>query len=226
MKITFLGQAGLLFEKEGLTVMLDPYFSDSAAKEDERKHRRIPVDTSLLKIKPDVLIFTHDHTDHYDEKTAKRILPGSGGVTVLSPRSVWQKARGFGGDNNYVVFDRGTEWTQGDVRFTAVKAVHSEPYAIGVIIEDLEDGRKYYITGDTLYSESIFCDIPRDIFALFLPINGEGNNMNELDAMRFAARVGARFTVPFHVGLLDDKTDVCFVCENKVSPKIYEEIKL
>ena len=57
-------------------------------------------------------------------------------------------------------------------------------------------------------------------------MNGEGNNMNERDAMRFAARVGARFTVPFHVGLLDDKTDAGFVCENKVSPKIYEEIIL
>ena len=219
MKITFLGQAGLLFEKEGLTVMADPYFSDSAAKEDESKHRRIPVKTSLLKLKPDVLVFTHDHTDHYDEKTAKRILPGDGGVTVLSPRSVWQKARELGGANNYVLFDRGTEWTEGGVRFTAVKAVHSDPYAIGVIIEDLEDGRRYYITGDTLYGESIFCDIPRDIYALFLPVNGEGNNMNERDAMRFAARVGARFTVPFHVGLLDDKTDAGFVAKTKSARK-------
>ena len=32
MKITWLGQAGLLLEGEGLSVMIDPYLSDSVEK--------------------------------------------------------------------------------------------------------------------------------------------------------------------------------------------------
>ena len=47
MKITFLGQAGLLFEKDGKKIMIDPYFSDSVGKKNPKKHRRVPVENSL-----------------------------------------------------------------------------------------------------------------------------------------------------------------------------------
>ena len=32
MKVTFLGQAGLLFDHDGLRIMVDPYFSNSVGK--------------------------------------------------------------------------------------------------------------------------------------------------------------------------------------------------
>ena len=32
MKITWLGQAGLLFETNGKTILIDPYLSDSVAQ--------------------------------------------------------------------------------------------------------------------------------------------------------------------------------------------------
>ena len=32
MKVTYLGQAGLLFEKRGFKIMIDPYLSDSVEK--------------------------------------------------------------------------------------------------------------------------------------------------------------------------------------------------
>ena len=53
-----------------------------------------------------------------------------------------------------------------------MRAEHSDPTPIGVIIDDGE--KKYYITGDTLYNEEIFKDIPEDIYALFLPVNFGG----------------------------------------------------
>ena len=100
------------------------------------------------------------------------------------------------------------------------KAEHSDITPIGVIIDDGE--KKYYITGDTLYNEEIFDDIPNDIYALFLPINGVGNNMNKADAARFAARVKHKCVVPVHFGMFDEIIPQGF---NTV-PKIYEEIKL
>ncbi|MBP5270371.1 MAG: hypothetical protein ILO42_05370, partial [Clostridia bacterium] len=75
------------------------------------------------------------------------------------------------------------------------------------------------------YSERIFPSIPGDIFALFLPVNGVGNNMNMTDAAAFARRVGARYTVPFHIGMFDELTADAFECEGKVVPVIYKEIK-
>ncbi len=224
MKVTYLGQAGLLFEKRGFKIMIDPYLSDSVEKINPKNYRRVPVDESFFKIKPDVMIFTHNHLDHYDPETVVHFIDENSNVTVLAPKSVWDEVRRIGGNNNYVLFNRYTEWTQNGIKFTAVKAEHSDITPIGVIIDDGE--RKYYVTGDTLYNEEIFGDIPSDIYALFLPVNGVGNNMNMTDAARFAKRINAERTVPIHIGMFDELTADSFYCKNKVIPKIYKEIMI
>lgn len=224
MKITWLGQAGLLFEKGTFKIMIDPYLSDSVEKVNPRNYRRVPVDESLLAVKPDVMIFTHNHLDHYDPETIKHFIKEDSNMLVLAPRSVWDEVRKIGGNNNYVLFNRHTSWTENGIRFTAVKAEHSDPTPIGVIIED--GAKKHYITGDTLYNEEIFEDIPKDIYALFLPVNGVGNNMNMAEAARFAERINAKKVVPVHIGMFDTLTADDFVCENKIIAEIYKEIKL
>ena len=224
MKVTYLGQAGLLFEKRGFKIMIDPYLSDSVEKINPKNYRRVPVDESFFKIKPDVMIFTHNHLDHYDPETVVHFIDENSNVTVLAPKSVWDEVRRIGGNNNYVLFNRYTEWTQNGIKFTAVKAEHSDITPLGVIIDDGE--RKYYVTGDTLYNEEIFGDIPSDIYALFLPVNGVGNNMNMTDATRFAKRINAERTVPIHIGMFDELTADSFYCKNKVIPKIYKEIMI
>ena len=223
MKITWLGQAGLLFEKGDFKIMIDPYFSDSVAKVNPKNYRRVPAQGEFLAVRPNVLIFTHNHLDHYDPATAEKLLDG-GNALVLAPVSVWGEVRKLGGGHNYVLFNRYTTWTENGIRFTAVKAEHSDPTPIGVIIDDGE--KKYYITGDTLYNEDIFGDIPEDIYAVFLPINGAGNNMNQEDAARFVRRIGAKKAVPIHFGMFDELTAGDFPCENKVIPEIYKEILL
>lgn len=224
MQITFLGQAGLLFRSAGLTVMVDPYFSDNVAALDATKHRRVPLDPSLWNIRPDVLVLTHDHADHYDPFTADRILNAHTGITVLSPRSVWSKIRAIGQEHRYVLFSPRTSWTQAGITFTAAKAEHSDPDAIGVLIR--EGNKTYYVTGDTLYNEDVFADLPEEIDTVFLPVNGEGNNMNATDAARFATRIGAKHAIPLHTGLLDDFTADSFHYAGKVVPVIYQPIPL
>lgn len=224
MKVTHLGQAGLLFEKDGFKIMIDPYLSNSVEKIEPHNRRRVAVDESFLKIKPNVMIFTHNHLDHYDPETVVHFINNDSNILVLAPKSVWDEVRKLGGKNNYVLFNRHTSWTENNIKFTAVKAEHSDITPIGVIIDDGE--KKYYITGDTLYNEEIFEDIPNDIYALFLPVNGVGNNMNMSDAARFAKIVNAEKTVPLHTGLFDNLNADDFECESKVIPEIYKEIKL
>ena len=74
MKITFLGQAGLLFEKNGFNIMIDPYFSNSVEKLNSQNYRRVGVDESFLNIKPNVMIFTHNHLDHYDPESVNHFI--------------------------------------------------------------------------------------------------------------------------------------------------------
>ena len=74
MKVTWLGQAGLLFDTGKTKVMIDPYFSDSVEKVNPKSYRRTPVKEELFALEPDVLLFTHDHLDHYDPESAEIFL--------------------------------------------------------------------------------------------------------------------------------------------------------
>ncbi len=220
MKITWLGQAGLLFEADGKKIMVDPYLSNSCGKLNPKSNRRVPVDEKYLEMKPDIIILTHDHLDHTDPETLEHFLCGEESVLVLASYNAWQKARTIGSGNNCVSFNRGTVWTEGNITFTGVRAEHSDLCAVGVVISF--EGKNYYITGDTLYNKEIFADLPTEIEAVFLPVNGVGNNLNMVDARRFARDCGAKKAVPLHVGLFDDKKPEGF----EIVPEFFKEIKL
>ena len=241
MKITHLGQAGLLIKTKDLTIMIDPYFTDSVGETDPKKHRRVEMDPRFWQLRPDVLLFTHSHLDHYDPATAGRILKENRGITVLAPTSVWGQVRGFGGDHNYVLFDRHTQWTEGSVRFTAVKAAHSDNFAIGVLVNT--QGKTLYVTGDTLYNTEVLEDVAQylappapaghpphkcggQVDVVFLPVNGMGNNMNATDAARFVRDCGAKLAVPVHVGLFDDLTGDILQIDNKVVLAAFETMEV
>ena len=224
MKITFLGQAGLLFELDGVRVMVDPYLSNSVEKVEPKNYRRLPIDESYFDIKPDILILTHNHLDHTDPETLKKLFSRHNGICVLASGNAWQTARKFGGDNNYIMFNRGTVWTEKGIKFEAVYAEHSDDKAVGVIIS--YGGRKYYITGDTLYNKKVIKDINIPIDVVFLPINGVGNNMNMTDAAHFAEEIKAKTAVPIHFGMFDSLNAGNFGFKNRVIPEIYKEIKL
>ncbi len=227
MKITWLGQAGLLFDNGKMKVMIDPYLSNSVEKVNPRNFRRAPIDRTFFDVEPDVMIFTHDHLDHYDPETAPVFLgEGRRPMTVLCPSSVWQKARQHGRDHNYVQFDRQTEWSEGGFCFRAVKAVHSDAYAIGVILEDTAEGRTYYVAGDTLYSREILAELPEKIDLAFLPINGVGNNMNAADAARLFRACGAKAVVPYHVGMFDEIPPETLDVKEKIILKLYHETEI
>ncbi len=223
MKITWLGQAGLMLETNGKTIIIDPYLSDSVEKIEPHNKRRVPVDKSFLEIKPDIIVLTHNHLDHTDPETLKYYLNENSQVCVLASYNAWQTVRKqLGGlKNNYVAFNCGTTWTEDGIEFEAVYAEHSDDYAIGVVIK--AEDKKYYITGDTLYNEKVFSDLPTDIDYVFLPVNGRGNNMNMADAKRFCERIGA-VAIPMHCGLFDEIDMNGFEYENKIVPEFYKEI--
>ena len=225
MEVTWLGQAGLLFETEGMRILVDPYLSNSVEAIQPHFWRRVPVEERFLRIVPDVIVLTHDHLDHTDPETLKYYLGEDTEVCVLASENAWNRVRGqFGGiGNNYVCFNRRTEWTERGVRFRAVYAEHSDPTAIGVVI--YAEGKRYYVTGDTLYNESVLEDLGERVDYVFLPVNGVGNNMNMEDGKRFCERLGA-VAVPMHCGLFDEKKLGDFAYGKKVVPEFYQKIAL
>ncbi len=225
MKIIWLGQAGLYIETSGKKILIDPYLSDSVAKVDPKNRRRVPADESYLNITPDIIICTHSHLDHTDPETLAHYLGGEGRVTLLAPQAAWSEVRKFGGAHNYICFCRHSEWSEGGVRFIAVRAEHSDPHPIGVVIES--EGKRLYITGDTLYNTEIFGDVLPlgELDAVFLPVNGVGNNMNMADAARFCEKLRPKTAVPLHWGLFDSLKGADWEYKNKTVPEFFKEIK-
>lgn len=201
MKITWLGQMGFLLETEGFTLMTDPYLLDTLHETaGERCRRLVPVQERFCDIRPDAVLISHDHTDHLDLPSLKRILSPERPAAVLSGANAWNKLRQeLGGGHNFVRMLPGVEWSFPKVRVTAIPAIHSDPTAIGFRIE--AEGKTVCMTGDTLYSAEVAAQAAgADV--LLLPVNGEGNNMNAADAARFAAAARAKLAVPGHWGLL------------------------
>ena len=227
MKCIWLGQAGLLFDFDGVRVMVDPYLSDSVAAVNPLNKRRVEVEEQFFEIRPGILVLTHDHLDHTDPETLDIILYKWDGICVLASQNAWKHVRSYGRTHNYVMFDRGTRWTQADICFQAVHAQHSDDHAVGVMITYRD--KTYYVTGDTLYHDLVIEDVKKTgktIEAVFLPVNGVGNNMNMADAARFAQEIGAKKVVPVHFGLFDAlQPERDFKAANKVIPEIYKEIR-
>ena len=225
MKIIWLGQASLYFETENVSILIDPYFSNSVEKFEKENYRRIPINKDLFDLKPDILIFTHDHLDHYDPETAPIFLQKDYYKTVLCPKSVFGHISGFSNVNNVKCIS-GTVWTYKDIRIEAIKADHSDEDALGFIITDLNENKNYYVTGDTLYNVNIVKEAKeKNIYMVFVPINGKGNNMNYIDAMNFAKDINAKYSVPVHFGMFDNIDPNIFNLENRIIPSLYKEIQ-
>lgn len=206
MKVTWLLQAGLLFENENIKVMVDPYFSDSVYEKDSTKKRRAAADMSFLEKAPDIIIVTHEHLDHLDPETIEKLIEKSEKpITFIAPENAYNKLVKYGGEHNYVMLNPHSVWSERGITFYAVHAEHSDRTAAGYI---LDDGRKtYYVSGDTLYNYDVIDEVLElvedGVDYAFLPINGKGNNMNAKDAADFAYEIDAKCAIPVHYGLFD-----------------------
>lgn len=229
MKVTWLTQAGLLFENDKISILADPYLSDSLGKINERKRRRIPVYEKYLDISPDVILITHSHMDHLDPETLSAYLGNTAKeITVLASASAYEKLTELGYSHNIILLSPHSVWSEKGVTFYSVKAEHSDRDAVGFIIDDGD--KTYYISGDTLYNFDVIDDcldlVEDGVDYAFLPINGKGNNMNAKDAADFAYEIGAKCAIPVHYGLFDDVDPDDFDFDDKKILTPYNSIEL
>ena len=206
MKVTWLTQAGLLFDNGRIRVLIDPYLSDSIGDSDPAKKRRVAVPEEYSSIAPDLLLLTNTESDRLDDATLTHILSPERRITVLASEGAYNRVRHFGGGHNYVLLSPHSVWSEGGITFYSVKAEHSDRTAIGVILDDGD--KTYYVSGDTLYNYDVLDDcldlVENGVDYAFLPINGYGNNMNAKDAADFAYELGAGKAIPVHYGLFDN----------------------
>jgi L-ascorbate metabolism protein UlaG (beta-lactamase superfamily) len=195
----WLGQAGYLFKSSnGLTVMIDPYFSDEVARQEGLK-RLFPPPITADELVPDVLLVSHHHLDHFDEPTIKSFAL-AGRTLLVAPPSCIARARALGWATPRTrSLVPGESATTRGLRITATFARHTLPDAIGFLL-DLE-GMRLWHSGDTEYDQHLRALAPAKLDVAFICINGGGGNMNAHEAALLAWELKPRSAVPMHYGL-------------------------
>ncbi|HVJ64081.1 MAG TPA: MBL fold metallo-hydrolase [Bdellovibrionota bacterium] len=220
LRITFLGQAGFLFEGPERSWIVDPYLSD-AVGEAFGDHLRIPASQrerrlALLPSKLDYYFITHEHLDHLDPQTIALVAQRSGPFTILTSAHCASRLRkaGFPRKVSLRVIDE--SWTELEQDFACrlVPAAHPK-------LERFSDAslrfagvmwrygaQRLYHSGDTSPHAEIFASLAGErIDCAFLPINERNffrdemdivGNMSCREALYFARRIGAVQWVPFH----------------------------
>ncbi|HEX2568748.1 MAG TPA: MBL fold metallo-hydrolase [Polyangia bacterium] len=217
--LTWVGHATWLVRLGGLSIVTDPVWSDAIGP---RIERNMPPGLELEKAAPDLVLVTHNHRDHLDEPTIRRIGPKA---TYVVPHGLGAFFRRRGLDKVHEL-----EWWQeetvGGVKVTFVPSQHwsqrtpfdrNDTLWGGFVIE--AEGRRVYHSGDTAYFSG-FGEIGRrfpGIDAALLPIGAydpewfmRQQHMTPEDAMRAFLDLGARLFCAMHWGtfkLTDEPLD-------------------
>lgn len=209
MNITWLGQSGYLLKYKGYRLLIDPYLSN-IVYEKQGLLRLIPAPLSVEELRPDALLISHDHMDHFDPETVAGIHRRFPDCRIAGPESVMVHARKLGVAGAALVpLKAGDEVSFGAMRVRPTPAFHSDPFAVGFLIETEET--LLYMTGDTLLEETLAADVMalagRPVDGVFTVINGRLGNMNWQEAAQLVTALRPAFAVPMHYGMFAENTE-------------------
>lgn len=200
----WLGQAGYIIRSADTTVVIDPYLSDSAAKDTPELTRLYPVPLDPAQLRADVYIVTHDHLDHLDPETIGP-YKHKDDTWFVAPRQAARKLIEQGvPESRVVVLHAGERWQHGAVEISGVFALPS-----GIDVLDttgytitFSNGRQVYHTSDTEFHPLVLAAAPIAPEVLLIPINGKWGNPGPEQAARFAQALQPKYVLPNHYDLM------------------------
>ncbi len=211
-QVTWLGQAGFLFQAAGTRILVDPFL----AGHEERAYPPPPLD-AVAGPGCDWLLVTHDHLDHLDVESLPRIAARSSALRVAVPEPLAERVRELAPGVETVAVTAGQVLGLGAAgRAIVVPAIHAddpfEGYSegsgryVGYVLE--LDGVAIYHAGDTLVTGELLAALGGlRIDVALLPVNGRSffrerqglaGNMDFREAVGLAREVGATMLVPIH----------------------------
>lgn len=195
----FLGQAGFVARAGEVTVVVDPYLTDSVGKKSPAFARCVPPPLEPEQLRVDVFIVTHDHTDHLDPETVARYQHRES-TAFVAPRFAARKLVELGVPAaNVTVVDVGRTVEVRGVKITGVFALPT-----GGDVLDTTGYRIAFANGRSLYhaSDTAFCDLllraAPQAEVLLVPINGKWGNLNVEQAVALTEAARPRYVIPSH----------------------------
>jgi N-acyl-phosphatidylethanolamine-hydrolysing phospholipase D len=223
--VTWIGHAAFLVQLAGRNVLIDPQFSERASPVQFAGPRRIvalPIDVAELP-RIDVVLITHNHYDHLDEGSVKRLAAmAQGSPLFLVPLGLkrWFLDQGIARVEEH---DWWQEREEASIRFTLVPVQHWSKRTLwdanktlwgGWVVEG--GGLKLVHTGDLGYSRDA-ADIgerlgPFDL--ALIPIGAYAprwfmqiHHVDVPEAIQVRADLRARAAIGMHWGTFENLTD-------------------
>ena len=200
-KLWFLGQAGYFIKSGGVSILIDPYLSDSVGRAAPLFARAYPVPVAPELIKADIFIVTHDHTDHLDPETIAA-YKHKDTTTFVAPRFAARKLKSLG-IKNVCVIDHSEETEINGVQIKGVFALATGPDCLdtcGYGITFL-NGKSLYHSSDTAYCELLLKACPQ-VDVLLPCINGKWGNLSIKEAIELTIAVGPKYVIPNHYDVM------------------------
>jgi len=223
LSIRYLGQVGFLLQRNGISIVIDPFLSEPASSPGSIWIRSYPppVLPEVLR-EVDLVLCTHDHADHTDPESLLGIRAASPACRFAGPRiSAREMARAGIPVDRITVLNEGISLPLGGLMVEPVAAAHEdyetdeESYHryLGYLLH--WDGITVYHAGDTVITPKLERTLSLHRIDIgFLPINGRDRkrrrqdivgNMNASEALRLATRLerrrGFHLLVPTHYDL-------------------------
>jgi len=204
VNVQSLGQAGYFITSDGLRIVIDPYLSDSCGAADERFGRLFPPPIAPEDLDADVMIITHNHTDHLDPAT---IGPYRHKATTrfIAPRLTAPALAALGvPESNISIVDHAGELSLPGVTVTGVFALGTTPDSVDTCgyLLTFPSGQTIYTCSDTSWCDLLAQCAPKDVGLLLVCINGHFGNMDIDQALLLTKAVRPRIVVPNHYDVM------------------------
>ena len=199
-KITFIGHSTLLIEAAGKKVLTDPWYNEPVyGGIYHRKPPGIPLD-QLNDV--DVILISHAHKDHFDEKALGQLNKNA---LVLLPTDKMAQSVQSLGYSRAEKLEPWAEKTEGGLTITALPAKHPI-YQVGFLVKGEE--KSIYFAGDTRSTPELSAVAEKfKIDVALLPIAGLKMLylfrvvMGPDEAAQAAKTLNARVIIPIHYDL-------------------------
>lgn len=210
--LIWLGHNSFYICMDGKKLMFDPIFGNIPFV---RRKSKLPADPSVFK-DIDYLLLSHDHFDHLDKKSVKRVCEQSPNIVVLCGIGVDDLIRRWLPKTTVVPMAWYQQFKDGSMKFTFLPSQHWSKRSAkdggkrlwGAFVVEAYSKNLYY-SGDTGYGEH-FKEIPNLFGRIDYALIGIGaykprwlmerNHISPDEALDAAADMGARVTIPMHYG--------------------------
>ena len=201
LDLYWFGGTSFIIKSSKISLGLDLYLSNVCMRKDGSFKRLVPSLVRPEQLSLDYLIATHDHGDHFDTGSLKKIMSKNTPTKLVGPLSVMIMAKSMKIDSKRLIeLNLGEEIEQENIYVRAVFADHGEhaPDCIGVII--YMEGKRIYFTSDTKFRPDLpeLVKLDEKIDLLIVPINGKWGNPDPKDASYITAWVKPEKVIPSH----------------------------